>query len=145
VFIQALPQWIDRGLIDRFMVCLHDGTRRVADPDICLTPYADAVRDTEVEFWLDMYQGRWFEGGGPTSSAAGGDSLNAPRGYFRTAETSAIGLLGGQAYRMPTPRPTGRQLQQQRPEHAVGVSQQQHAGQPQQQHWRASPEHRAMA
>lgn len=65
VFIGALRQWAARGLVDRFMVCLHDfGDNRVQE-STSLRHYRDAARDSGVEFWLDMYQGTWFTGGGP--------------------------------------------------------------------------------
>ena len=37
----------------------------VADTARVLSRYVDAIRNTGVEFWLDMYQGTWFTGGGP--------------------------------------------------------------------------------
>ena len=65
IFIGALTQWAARGLVDRFMVCLHDFGNNRVEASTSLSHYRDAVRDSGVEFWLDMYQGTWFHGGGP--------------------------------------------------------------------------------
>ena len=75
VFIEALSQWAEGGLMDRFMVCLHDHARNRVAEETSLRHYADAVRGTEVEFWLDMYQGTWFTGGGPVRDLAIARSL----------------------------------------------------------------------
>ena len=48
------------------MVCLHDHGNQLRVEDLAsLGHYRDAVRESDAEFWLDMYQGTWFHGGGP--------------------------------------------------------------------------------
>ena len=46
------------------MVCLHEGEHRLG-AEVPLGHYVDAVRSTDVSFWLDMYWGSWQEGGNP--------------------------------------------------------------------------------
>ena len=65
VFTEALSQWARRGLVNRFMVCLHDHPVNRVEEGTFMGHYVDAVRGCDVSFWLDMYQGTWFNGGGP--------------------------------------------------------------------------------
>jgi hypothetical protein len=67
VFLQALGSWCSRGYPDRLMVELqHDLVLR--NPP--LGHYVQALRGSSTAFWLDMYWGSWFYGGGPLRDLA---------------------------------------------------------------------------
>jgi hypothetical protein len=97
VFIEALSQWAAAGLLDRFMVCLHEPGRSRLAEEPSLRHYADAVQGTDVEFWLDMYQGTWHTGGGRCGT------WRSPGVWWHRAWTAAssttwgIGLSSGRA------------------------------------------------